>query len=197
MSSVGLVILAAGGSTRLGTPKQLLHNEGISLLRRAAQTAVASACRPIVVVLGASMEACLAELEDLPVSPVENADWEEGMSASLRLGMEHLLVSASGPLDAAIVMLCDQPLLTTQHLEALLTAYRAARCLVVASEYGDTIGVPVLFDASLFPELLRLKGAHGAKQILARYPHDIQRISFPDGAVDVDTAADYARLSRL
>lgn len=192
MSSVGLVILAAGGSARLGTPKQLLRCADSSLLRRAAQCGVASSCRPVVVVLGASADPCRRELDDLPVVAVENAAWEEGMGASIRVGVQTLLSGCSDTLEAVVLMLCDQPLLTPQTLEALVAEYRASACQAVASEYGGAWGVPALFDRSLFPDLLSLTGAEGAKQILRR-AGNVHTIPFADGAVDIDTAADYAQ----
>ena len=157
MSAIGIVLLAAGGSTRLGTPKQLLPYRGKSLLRWAAESAVASACRPIVAVLGASAEPCLRELHDLPIAITVNTDWTEGMGASLQLGLRALLTDSTSPLDAVIVMLCDQPLLTVGTLEALVDAYDTTSGRIIASEYGEVTGVPALFHNSLFPELLNLE----------------------------------------
>lgn len=195
MPAIGIVILAAGDSTRLGTPKQLLPYEGKSLLRRAAETALASDCRPIMVVLGASAAQCLAELSGLPVSSVVNADWAEGMGSSLRLGLATLAAESPIPLEAVIVMLCDQPLLKAEILDALVEAYATTSSPIVAAQYGEVVGVPALFHRSLFPELLSLSGAQGAKQILRRYPDRTHTIAFSGGAIDIDTAADYARLN--
>ncbi|MCW3100168.1 MAG: 4-diphosphocytidyl-2C-methyl-D-erythritol synthase [Chthonomonadaceae bacterium] len=196
MPTIGLILLAAGGSTRLGTPKQLLPYAGKTLLRRAAETAVDSACRPIQVVLGAAAEQCVLELRDLPLSTVVNEEWVEGMGSSLRLGLETLLSASPVPLDAVIVMLCDQPLLTVGTLNALAAAYATTSCPIIASQYGEVSGVPALFDRSLFPELLDLSGAQGAKQIFGHHADQTHKIAFPDGAVDIDTAADYTRLRR-
>ena len=196
MSTIGIVILAAGGSARLGTPKQLLPYQGVSLLRRAADTALASSCAPVVVVLGASFERCLLELQDLPLLTVENRSWKDGMGSSLRLGMERLIGAAPDALDAVILMLCDQPHLPVAVIEALVAEYRATGCQIAASEYGSTLGVPALFDRALFPELQTLRGAQGAKQILQRYPDRIHKLAFAGGEIDIDTAADYADLNR-
>ncbi|MCW3055617.1 MAG: hypothetical protein JWN14_4787 [Chthonomonadales bacterium] len=194
MSSIGLVLLAAGGSTRLGTPKQLLPYQGKSLLRQAAESAVASECRPIMVVLGAHADSCLHELRDLPVSTVINTDWADGMGASLHLGVKTLLKESLSPLDALIVILCDQPLLTFGTLNALIDAYNTTSRRIIASTYGEFSGVPALFHNSLFPELLKLHGAQGARQILQHYPHEIHKVAFAGGSIDIDTAADYERL---
>ncbi len=195
MPTIGLLLLAAGSSSRMGRPKQLEKYQGVSLLRRAAQTAVASACQPIMVVLGAEADHCLPEIDDLPLSSVENHAWSEGMGSSLHFGLEALLKASSLPLDAVLIMLCDQPLLTVSTLSALIREYEATSCRIVASEYGESLGVPALFDRSLFPELLALAGTQGAKQILHRYPDQIHKIAFEDGALDIDTAADLTRLA--
>src|SRR6266436_9799703 len=109
--SIGLIVLAAGASTRMGTPKQLLLHEGRTFLRRAGETALASACHPVVVVLGAHADQLQVELERLPVLIVENRRWEEGMSSSIRVGLETLVAEDEG-LDGAVIMLCDQPFVT-------------------------------------------------------------------------------------
>lgn len=194
MSAIGLVILAAGSSSRLGTPKQLLPYEGESLLRRAAEIALLSSCRPVVVVLGAAAEEIRPEIQELDVVPVENPNWAEGMSASLRVGLETAERIALDPLDAIVLMVCDQPLLTAAVLDRLVAEYRASACPIVASAYGGTTGVPALFDRSHFPELKGLTGAQGAKQLLRRYPDQTHTVPFPEGAIDIDTTADYARL---
>jgi molybdenum cofactor cytidylyltransferase len=196
MPAVGIVILAAGGSTRLGRPKQLLPYQGRSLLRRAAETAIATSCRPVIVVLGATADACRSELQDLPVLTVQNPDWTEGLSSSIRLGVATLQAASPPPLDAAIVMLCDQPLLTAAILEALVTTFETTDCEIVASDYGGASGVPALFHHRLFPELLRLTGPQGAKQVMRLHAEQTRAIPFPDGAIDVDTPADYEKLKR-
>jgi molybdenum cofactor cytidylyltransferase len=147
-----------------------------------------------MVVLGAHAEQCRLELHDLPISVVVNTDWGEGMGTSLQLGMRTILKEATAPLDAVIVMLCDQPLLTSGTLNALIEAHATTSCRIVASTYGEVIGVPALFDNSLFPELLNLQGTQGAKQILQRYPQDVHKVAFVGGEIDIDTAADYERL---
>ena len=192
-ANVGIVMLAAGGSTRMGTPKQLLPFRGRTLLRHAALTALESVCRPIVIVLGAHADALRPELDGLDVHVVENKDWPEGMSGSLRVGMQAL--SALLPPSSLIVMLCDQPYVTPGLLNRLAQTWQEAGGDMVACEYGDSIGVPALFDQSHFAELLALEGAMGAKQVLLRHAPNLQSVSFAGGIIDVDTPADYARLS--
>ncbi len=180
------MILAAGGSSRLGRAKQLLQWEGESLLRRAARIALDSVCRPVVVVLGADAEKMRPELAGLDARIVENADWARGMGTSLRAGL-----SEADGWDAAVVLLCDQPLLTSETLDAL-----AAQDDLAACEYGGTVGVPARFPRRLFPELRALDETSGAKSVLKQYSDSLTRLPFPEGVFDVDTLDDYARLQQ-
>lgn len=195
MSTIGLVLLAAGASTRLGTPKQLLRYQEQTLLRRAAETALASRCQPVVVVLGAYAERLQPELQGLPVHSIENSDWEQGMGSSLRAGLTELLSATEAPLEAAVFMLCDQPRVSAETLDMLVDRHYETGRPLVASEYGNALGVPALFHHSLFPELLALQGAEGAKQILQRHREQAFGIPFPEGLLDIDTPDDYTRLN--
>jgi len=191
MSHIGLVILAAGGSMRLGTPKQLLSYQGQSLLRRAAETALASVCRPVVVVLGAQAARLREELAGLDVVTMENGDWEQGMGTSLRVGLDALL-TGDADVEGVVVCLCDQPLLAVDVIDALVTAYQQTGQPIAASEYGGTVGVPALFSRALFPELRELK--EGAKPLLRRLRALVVSVPFPGGVLDIDTPSDYERL---
>lgn len=196
MSAVGLILLAAGAATRMGTAKQLLPYRGQSLLRRAVETALATTCWPLIVVLGANAESMWAELEGLPVECVKNAAWEEGMGASIRTGMEALSTVEGGTkVESVVLMMCDQPMLTSTHLEALVMAHAMTGNTIVASDYGPTQGPPVLFPHSLFSELRRLEGGQGAKHLLHKYADRLVTVSFPEGLMDVDTPEDYERLA--
>lgn len=193
VQSIAAVILAAGASTRYGQPKQLLYYEGQSLLRRAVEAVAGSVCRPIVVVLGASATSCADEVRGLPVHLTENATWMKGMGDSLRAGIE--AASALAPAVAAVgVVLCDQPLVSPQLINALARRYRESGALIVASAYAGTLGVPALFDRSLFEQLLALNGGDGARRIIERSKGHVAAIPFPAGVVDIDTPQDYAVL---
>lgn len=198
---VGTVLLAAGNSSRLGRPKQLLPlgNNGQTLLRHAAEAAVASESSATIVVLGeedengARME---RELNGLPVQIVRNAMWREGMASSLRTGI-HALRSWRKDVDAVVVLLCDQPHLTTDTLNALVGAHRTTQKPIVASQYEGGPGAPCLFYRSLFAELCSLSGGEGAKRVILQHGDAVALVPFPEGALDIDTPADVERVVRV
>ncbi len=193
MSSIAIVILAAGASTRMRMPKQLLRIHGRSLVRHAVDAALGSSCRPVVVVLGAHAEAIRPELEGLPVQVVQNGRWAEGLSTSIRAGIEALPSAPDSP-EAVVLTLCDQPFVESDSIEALVAAYRSTRRPIVASQYGGTLGVPTLFSRALLPELLALEGDTGARQVIQAHAATVWPVPCPQGAVDLDTPEDHAAI---
>lgn len=191
--TIGIVILAAGESARMGQPKQLLPYVGTTLLRHTVEKALSIPDAWVIVVLGAFAEKIRPSLNGLPVTIVENPAWSSGMGSSLRTGLEAALF-ANSETAAAIFLLCDQPLVSTAILDALIQTHRETGATIVASEYGEILGVPALFHRSLFPELLGLSGGEGAKKIISRHRDKAIGIPFADGAVDIDTPGDYAGL---
>lgn len=189
-STIGIVILAAGASTRLGTPKQLLPCRGQSLLRHTAEVAIASSCSPIVVVLGAQAERLQVEVQQLPVYVVENKRWAEGMSSSIHTGLRELQAIDSS-VKAAVILLCDQPFVSAALVRQLIKGYQHTGKLIVASEYADTIGVPALFNRDLFPALMTLQADQGARHVIQHYVQAVTRVPFPLGGIDIDTPSDY------
>jgi molybdenum cofactor cytidylyltransferase len=190
---VGAVILAAGSSSRMGRPKQLLRFGGETLLRRAALAALEAGCEPVVVVTGAHAEQTRGELRGLGVLEVENLRWETGMGSSVRAGVEALL-EAQAEAAAVVLMLCDQPLVNADVIAALVAAHRETGRETVASQYGESYGVPALFGRTLFDELTRLEGHAGAKQVIKRHASQAHLVPFPGGELDVDTPDDFSRL---
>ncbi|MCA1568211.1 MAG: nucleotidyltransferase family protein [Acidobacteria bacterium] len=190
---VGAVVLAAGSSSRMGSPKQMLRFRGESLLRRAAIAALEAGCRHVIVVTGAHAELSRRELEGLEVREVLNPLWETGMASSIRAGVEGLLGVAPDAV-AAVLMLCDQPHVTAEVISGLVEAHRITESAAVASTYGGNFGVPALFSRTLFDELARLEGAAGAKQVIKRHAAEAHFLPFPGGEVDVDTPDDFLRL---
>lgn len=188
-----LIILAAGESARLGRPKQNLVFEGKTLLQRAAETALSTACGPVIVVLGANAEAIRQTISQYPVEIIYNADWPEGIASSIRLGIKELQQKPG--VTSVILMLCDQPLVSATLLNELVE--KRADAGIVACTYENTIGTPVLFSSAYFEELQLLTGNEGAKKILLKHPATVISIPFPLGGVDIDTIEDYGRLSHL
>jgi molybdenum cofactor cytidylyltransferase len=194
---VGLILLAAGASTRLGgnSPKQLLLYKDKTLLRHAAETACASQCVVRVVVLGAQYERFEREIDDLEVAICVNPNWQEGMGSSLRAGLESLIASSVGEnLTGVVVILCDQPLLTTAHLDSLIVAHTNTPEQIIASDYGERCGVPCLFPRAFFPELLSLSGDEGARQLLRKNKDNLIAVAFSEGKFDIDTLHDWQKL---
>jgi molybdenum cofactor cytidylyltransferase len=192
--AIGVIILAAGGSSRMGRPKQLLPYRGDSLIRFAAKAALESVCDRVVVVIGSQADEIRRELDDLSLSVVENQSWQKGMSSSIHAGLQHLL--SGDHVESVVIMLCDQPFVTADVLNELVNTHRETSKPIVASTYGTTRGVPALFSRELFAELTSLTADQGARRIIATHPEDVVTITFPQGAVDIDTPHDHERLVR-
>jgi molybdenum cofactor cytidylyltransferase len=192
-AGVGAVVLAAGSSSRMGTPKQMLLFRGQTLLRRAALAALRAGCSPVIVVTGAHAEQLRKELHGLDVREVVNTRWDTGMASSVRAGVEALAESNAGTA-AVVLMLCDQPHVTPDVIAGLVAAHRATGSPVVASQYGRSFGVPALFGRPLFAELARLEGRSGAKQVIERHTSEAHFMPFPEGEIDVDTPDDFSQL---
>lgn len=177
----------------MGEPKQLLRVGGESLVRRAAEAVLAAGCAETFVVLGANAPLIQRELEDVAARIVINDSWREGMSASLRGGIE-AVEKLSSAADAALITLCDQPFVGARTLARLIESYRATNAPVVASAYSDARGVPALFDRALFAELKSLRGEAGARQIIARHANEAAFVEAPEAGFDLDTAEDFNAL---
>jgi molybdenum cofactor cytidylyltransferase len=188
--TIGIIILAAGASTPMGKPKQLLPYQGRSLLRHITEIAIASQNQPIIVVLGANAEIIKPEICQLPVQIVENLQWGLGMSSSIQAG-----VNALGQnVEAVVITLCDQPFVSPEVINQLVEAYRLSDKAIVACEYTDTLGVPALFHHTFFSKLANLKQGEGAKQIIKKYINQVTSVPFLQGKIDIDTPDDYEQL---
>ena len=190
---LGCVILAAGASARMGTPKQLLPVGGRPLIVRAAEAALASGVWPVVVVLGANADQIRPVLVRLPVLTVENPAWPEGMASSIRVGIA-ALSQLSRSLEGAVVALCDQPAFSAGTIAQLIAAQRETGRGIAAARYGGRQGAPALFLRAHFPALVALTGEEGARTLLNDDLATVAAVDLPDLAVDLDTPADYAAL---
>ncbi len=187
----GAIVLAAGTSSRMGTPKQLLPLDGTPLLVRAVEAALASPAWPVVVVLGAHAEKIRPVLARLPVLVVENSAWAEGMAASIRTGVTTLR-QFSRALDGALIALCDQPAFSSDVIAQLVAAQHASGRSIVAARYAGRHGAPALFLREHFPALAALTGEEGARALLNGDPARVASVDLPQLALDLDTPADYA-----
>ena len=194
MARVGAVILAAGGSSRFGKPKQLVQFEGQTLIARAFSAAFEAGCHPVVIVTGTNACEITSALPKDRVSIVENSDWATGIGTSIRTGVQHLL-KASPANNAVILTVCDQPFVRSKNILDLIIQWNKTGKPIVASAYSNTLGVPALFDSSCFDELLQLSGDTGAKSIILEDRARVAEVCFPEGASDIDTVEDYERLT--
>ncbi|MBS0581505.1 MAG: nucleotidyltransferase family protein [Proteobacteria bacterium] len=185
----GAVVLAAGASTRLGRPKQLVVHRGETLVRRAAGLALATRPRDAAIVLGFAAESVFPQVADLPLRRIDCADWQRGLGASLRAGVDALSADCAG----VLVVLCDQPALDAAHLLALCDAWRRAPDRGVASRYANRIGVPALLPRSWF-DALDATSDRGMRDLLVQQHDRIDAIANEALAVDIDVPGDLGHL---
>ena len=188
--NITALILAAGSSSRMGKSKQFLEVSGKALLIKTIENVLNSLIKNIVVVLGHNSEAHTKLIKHLPTTIVHNTSWERGMGSSIKAGMDEM-EKKDQAVDGVICMVCDQPYLTSDHLNSLITAFNNNPKKIIASSYRNTIGVPVLFPKKYFDELTNLDDAQGAKTILDSNKQEIISINFPRGEIDLDTKEDY------
>jgi len=151
--------------------------------------ALESVCDRVVVVVGNQAQQMHREIGDLPLSVVENENWQSGISSSIRAGLEQISSQ-----DGVVIRLCDQPFMTAAVLNELIDTHRKTYRAIVASTYGTTRGVPAFFAPELFNELASLTKDEGARRIIASHPEKVATVEFPQGAIDVDTPEDHKRL---
>jgi molybdenum cofactor cytidylyltransferase len=193
MNAPAIVILAAGASTRLGQPKQLLQYQGKSLIQRIAEIAVQVGRERVVVVLGAFAELVFTQIDPLPLVIRYNPEWNEGIASSIRKGLQTVLDFLPLP-EAVLFAVCDQPHISEALFRDMLSARKATGKSIIACAYDGTLGTPVLFSRPHYDELLQLKGNEGAKRVIQRHPGSMATVSFPMGNVDIDTIRDYTTL---
>ena len=189
----GIIILAAGNSSRLGKPKQLLHYGNTTLLKNAVDESLKVPDAVVAVVTGAFNDLVEKELADRPVCIYHNSDWFSGMASSIRTGIREL-TGYYPALEAIIIAVCDQPFFNAVVLNGLVKEFEISYKGIVASSYGETTGTPALFSKNYFGELMQLEDHQGAKKLIIAYPEDTASVSFPGGETDIDTEADYRAL---
>jgi len=191
--STGIIILAAGNSSRLGQPKQLLHYKDASFISRITREATSFAGDAVIVVTGSARDSVEAEIANKTILTCYNPNWKDGMASSIKTGLKHLLL-VYPELKSCIITVCDQPYLDAEVFRQLVFEKQKSGKGIVASRYEETSGVPALFERQYFDTLLHLEGQEGARKLLRKYNDDVAIVSFEKGAVDIDTMEDYNNL---
>jgi molybdenum cofactor cytidylyltransferase len=189
-TTLHVIVLAAGGSTRFGSPKQLVRVDGRPLLHTAVSRAVEIAGHAVTVVLGAHASELAPLLRHTAASVVINRDWSEGLASSIRAGVERL----PGSCAAVMLLLADQPAVTTEDLRRLAGAWRRQPDYIVAAQYRATLGAPAIFPCTNFRDLADLRGDQGARVLLSRHSHRVVRVPMESAALDIDTPEDLLRV---
>ena len=188
------IVLAAGGSSRFGQCKQLVKINGSSLVRLAVDklSSLFSHGR-ISVVVGANVEAVTLAISDLPVNLVHNEHWHQGLATSLKAGINSLEPGCR----AVMISLCDQVLVTGDHLRQLAELWIGDPSTIIASGYADTLGTPAVIPAEFYPQLLALEGDSGAKSVFKNNADKVRTIPIPEAEFDLDVPADLEKLQQL
>jgi molybdenum cofactor cytidylyltransferase len=189
----GIIILAAGESTRLGYPKQIAKYKEKTLLQLAIDAANDSKADKRVLVLGANRDEIKKTFSGASIPNIPNQHFEKGMSSSIKVGLEYML-KFDKP-DQVIIMLCDQPFVDAKILNKLIATQKKEGKGIVACEYSKTVGVPILFGSAYFKELMELTGDEGAKNMVTTHKDDLATVAFPKGKVDIDTEEDLRDLN--
>ena len=192
MSSLHVLVMAAGASTRLGQPKQLVKLGGRPVLHRVLASAVSLAGHAVTVVLGAHAREMTHLLAHSPASVVVHRGWEEGLGSSIRFGVASLPPACS----AALIVLGDQVAITADDLKRLAGAWGGEESVIAASVYEQRVGVPAIFPRICFPELAELRGDQGARLVLERNHYRLTRVPMPNAALDLDTPDDLVALTQ-
>ncbi len=188
--TIGTIILGAGASSRMGRPKQLLAWRNELLVNRAVRQATALEAGPVALVLGANADLIAKEVEDTSITIGVNDNWAEGMGGSIVTGLKALLEKDSD-LEGVLITLVDQPLIDSTHLLEIIENFKKNNSPLVAAAYGDTLGVPALFSADLFPRLLTLSGREGAKKIIHQVRDKLTKWPLPAAKIDLDTPEEW------
>ncbi len=189
----GVLIVAAGESKRLGTPKQILQFEGQSLLNRLVSIVTGTVAYPITIVLGAEAAAIQAQLPDDSLHVVINEEWKEGMGSSIRFGLKQM-IDTDPDMDGVMILVCDQPFIKSESIQSLIQIQKSTGLPMAACFYEDIVGTPALFHQSMFSDLLKLAGDTGAKKIMKDKLDNVAKLNFEKGVIDIDTMEDYQKI---
>ncbi|GGZ92580.1 nucleotidyltransferase family protein [Algibacter mikhailovii] len=193
-SNIAVVILAAGASSRMGKPKQLLDWGGSTLLRHAIKTIKEVKVADIVVVLGAHSETVAHSIQDDSISAIVNSNWHMGLGSSIACAVSHILESKQN-MEGVLFVLADQPFVTPIYIENMLARFKNGEAMIIGTSYDNNkMGVPALFDSSYFSELALLNGDNGAKDVLIKQKEKLILLNPGFENIDIDTKEDYRRV---
>ena len=196
MKKVGVLILAAGNSSRMGSIKQLLPWKNTTLMAHVVHQAEVSNVNEVLVVLGANFDLINRKMSFRKADFVENKNWRLGLGTSISCGVRYAL-SKWGSLDGLLVMLADQPLIDTSFLNLMIDKFKTSEKGIIATKYKSRVGVPAIFSFRYFQELAELSDDFGAKNIIAKYKDDIFEIEGQRKTEDIDTLEDYKRVKNF
>lgn len=193
-SHIAIVVLAAGASKRMGSPKQLLKWGDGTLIGNAIETVSKLASNELIVVLGAHYELIKNVIQTSPVTILNNENWEKGLGSTIAFAVEYLQNSKSN-IDGVLITLCDQPLITADFLNLFISKFQSGKNQILATSYGNgKQGVPVLFDKVYFNDLEKLNSDEGAKEILKKYSSHVEALTPQMDNKDLDTSEEYTAL---
>ena len=192
MNNTGILILAAGNSSRFGSAKQLVHYNNKTLIQHVIDEAVLAGANPVIVVTGARADEISKNIGTEEVQIVFNDHWQQGMAGSIVTGIK---AAINYKMDKIIITVSDQPFVSSSLFKKLFQTQEETGQPIVACAYAGTVGTPVLFTQIYFDALLSLEGEQGAKKILNANKQDIAIVDFPEGYIDIDTEADLKDLA--
>lgn len=191
-ADTAILVLAAGASKRLGTPKQLLPYNSSTLLQDTVGKLMQVQSTNIYVVLGAHYQLIAPSLEKMPVTVFQNKDWEAGMSTTISKGITQ--IQENSKIKRVLITLVDLPLLEVLHYNALLETHCQHSLRITITQYLNSKGVPCVFDRKYFRALAALKGDEGAKPLIRNHKSDVAFYKADIAYYDVDTMEDYLKL---
>ncbi|NNL15197.1 MAG: nucleotidyltransferase family protein [Flavobacteriaceae bacterium] len=195
-SKIAILILAAGGSSRMGSPKQLLKWKGSNLINHTISKAIKLKAKDIFVILGANSDLIKSELDQNRVNVLFNRDWKKGLGSSISHGIKFILKS-DPELEGILIMLVDQPLIEYDHYLKLINSFDSDSKAIIATKYSDdNLGVPALIDEFYFKELCDLNSDSGAKQLFVKYAQNVVSVANHKANFDLDTLDEYEQLYR-
>ena len=191
MSKTGIIILAAGSSSRMGEPKQLMMYKNKTFLQHIIGEAKLANLDPVICVTGYQSELIMKSISRMKVAVVYNEHWQEGMGTGITAGLKQVMLS---DIDSVILAVSDQPYISSDLFRTMIEWKDKSGKGIVACTYARTLGTPVLFTKDYFSRLQLLNGDQGAKHIVKLNLPDVCPVEFEKGEVDIDTKQDYEKL---